>query len=461
MTEFSCPPASAPIAAIATPPGRGGIGIVRLSGSALSAFAQRLTGNPVAPQARAAMLANFRDAAGSVIDQGLLLYFPAPSSFTGEDVLELHGHGGTTVMNLLLARCLELGARLADPGEFTRRAFLNGKLDLAEAEAVADLIDAATAAAARSAIRSLSGEFSRVIHALVAELTDLRLLVEATLDFPEEEIDFLREADAFCRMTRLAERLEEVRARARSGKLLQTGLSVVLLGQPNVGKSSLLNRLSGDELAIVTAIPGTTRDTLKSTIQIRGVPLHIIDTAGLRETGDEVEQIGIARAWRAAEEADIALLLVDARSGVAPEDKIILERLPERLPRLIAHNKIDLLDTKTDAPAQRTNGKRESVVALSAKTGAGLESLEDTLLEMVGWQGSEETFIARERHLNALKRAADFLAQAQIELESASPALELFAENLRLAQNALSEITGAFTPDDLLGEIFSRFCIGK
>jgi len=452
-------PEPAAIAAIATPTGRGGVGIIRISGRNLAAYAVDLTGKEPAP--RRAVRADFNAGDGSPIDSGLAFYFPAPASFTGEDVLELHGHGGPVVMNLLLARCLELGAQLAEPGEFTRRAFLNGKLDLAQAEAVADLIDASTTAAAKSAVRSLTGEFSRAIHALVEELTDLRMLVEATLDFPEEEIDFLRQADAFNRIIRLDERLGEVRARARRGKLLQTGLSVVLIGQPNVGKSSLLNLLSGDDLAIVTAVPGTTRDALKSSIQIHGIPLHIIDTAGLRETGDEVEKIGIARTWKAISEADLALLLVDARAGLSPDDHAILEKLPERLPRVVVRNKIDLLGEAPEKHPQGIGGVEGVVVSLSAKTGQGLELLEATLLEIAGWQDAEDTFVARERHLRAIDTGAGHLALSRAELETPMPALELFAENLRLAQNALSQITGEFTPDDLLGEIFSRFCIGK
>ncbi|MDR1229034.1 MAG: tRNA uridine-5-carboxymethylaminomethyl(34) synthesis GTPase MnmE [Azoarcus sp.] len=456
---MSVPPASGPIAAIATPPGRGGVGIVRVSGGDLAAFAAALTGKTPAP--RRAVLADFKAADGSAIDNGLALHFPAPASFTGEDVLELHGHGGPVVMNILLARCLELGARLAAPGEFTRRAFLNGKLDLAQAEAVADLIDASTAAAAKSAMRSLSGEFSRAIRALVEELTGLRTLVEATLDFPEEEIDFLKQADAFGRVARLDERLARVRARAKQGQLFQAGLSVVLVGQPNVGKSSLLNRLAGDELAIVTPIPGTTRDALKSAIQIHGIPLHIIDTAGLRDTGDEIEKVGIARAWKAIQDADLALLLLDARAGLTDDDMAILARLPGKLPRLLVRNKIDLTAESPRRYAQSMADADIPAVSLSARTGQGMALLEAALLESIGWQDAEDIFIARARHLQAIETGAEHLAAARRELETASPALELFAENLRLAQNALSEITGEFTADDLLGVIFGRFCIGK
>ncbi|MDR2091801.1 MAG: tRNA uridine-5-carboxymethylaminomethyl(34) synthesis GTPase MnmE [Azoarcus sp.] len=456
---MSVPPASAPIAAIATPPGRGGVGIVRISGTGLAPLATALTGKTPAP--RHATLASFKAADGSAIDKGLLLHFPAPGSFTGEDVLELHGHGGPVVMNLLLARCLELGARLAEPGEFTRRAFLNGKLDLAQAEAVADLIDASTAAAAKSAMRSLQGGFSRAIHALVAELTDLRMLVEATLDFPEEEIDFLEQADAFGRVARLDEHLAQVRAKAKQGKLLQAGLSVVLIGQPNVGKSSLLNRLAGDDIAIVAPIPGTTRDALKSAIQIRGIPLHIVDTAGLRAPGDEIEKIGIARTWKAIQDADLALLLLDARAGLTDDDLTILGRLPGKLPRFIVRNKIDLSGESPRRYTQTVAGAETATLSLSAKTGQGMTLLETALLESAGWQDTEDTFTARARHLQAIETAAEHLSAARHELETASPALELFAENLRLAQNALSAITGEFTSDDLLGAIFGRFCIGK
>ena len=449
-------PAAPPtIAAIATAPGRGGVGVIRVSGTGLMAMAQALTGR--APQPRYATLADFLDADGLPIDSGLLLYFPGPASFTGEDVLELQGHGGPVVMNLLLRRCLELGARLAEPGEFTRRAFMNNKLDLAQAEAVADLIDASTQAAARSAVRSLQGEFSRAIHALVDELINLRMLVEATLDFPEEEIDFLQAADAFGRLNRLDAQLARVRDKAGQGKLLQAGLQVVLIGQPNVGKSSLLNRLAGDELAIVTDIAGTTRDALKSSIQIQGIPLHIIDTAGLRETEDAVEKIGIARTWQEIEKADLALLLLDARVGLTEADRAILARLPANLRRITLRNKIDLLG---EAPEKHPEGS-DIALSVSARSGAGMELLEQALLEVAGWHQAEDVFIARERHLQALEAGARHLAAARTQVETPRPALELFAEELRLAQNALAEITGEFTADDLLGVIFSRFCIGK
>jgi tRNA modification GTPase len=439
------------IAAIATAPGRGGIGVVRISGRALPALAQALSGKQ--PAARLATVADFCAADGSVIDSGLLLYFPAPHSFTGEDVLELQGHGGPLVMQLLLARCLELGARLAEPGEFTRRAYLNGKLDLAQAEAVIDLIDASTAAAARSAVRSLQGEFSREVHALVEQLTELRALVEATLDFPDEEIDFLQAADAFGRLDRLQQRLARVFDRARQGKLLQGGLHVVLAGQPNVGKSSLLNRLAGDELAIVTPVPGTTRDVVRGTLQIEGIPLHVIDTAGLRETDDEIEKIGIEHTWREIERADVVVLLVDARSGIGDAERAILAQLPAQLARITVYNKIDL----AERAAERHDDADGVAISLSAKFGEGIELLRRELLNVAGWQPAEDVFIARERHLRALTVAREHIGAAQAQL----PQLELFAEELRLAQQALCAITGEFSADDLLGEIFGRFCIGK
>ena len=447
------------IAAIATAPGRGGVGIIRVSGSNLLPFAFALTGKQ--PKARYATLANFKAADGSTVDSGILLFFPNPHSFTGEDVLELQGHGGPIVMQMLLARCLDLGARLAEPGEFSRRAFLNGKMDLAQAEAVADLIDAATASAARSAVRSLQGEFSRAIGELNEELINLRMLVEATLDFPEEDIDFLKAADAFGRLQRLQEKLAEIFDRAGQGKLLQSGLYVVLTGQPNVGKSSLLNRLAGDDLAIVTPIAGTTRDALRSTIQIEGIPLHIIDTAGLRETDDVVEKIGIERSWQEIERADVVLLLVDARDGIGDADREILGKLPARLQRITVYNKIDLAGRAPERHDEHDAHGDAIAISMSAKAGLGIELLRSELLRIAGWHHAEDVFIARERHLRALASAQEHIASARRVVASAFPALELFAEELRLAQHALGEITGEFTADDLLGFIFSRFCIGK
>lgn len=444
------------IAAIATAPGRGGIGVVRLSGPDLLSFARNLSGKT--PRPRQATLADFTSAEGNPIDRGLLLHFPAPYSFTGEDVIELHGHGGPVVLQMLLARCLDLGARLAEPGEFTRRAFLNGKLDLAQAEAVADLIDAATASAARSAMRSLQGEFSRAVHALVQELIDLRMLVEATLDFPEEYIDFLQAADAFARLEGVHEQLATVIDRAGQGRLLQSGLHVVLAGQPNVGKSSLLNRLAGDELAIVTAIAGTTRDTLKSAIQIAGIPLHIIDTAGLRDSEDEIERLGIERTWREIERADVVLLLVDARTGVTEADRAILARLPPGLRCITVANKIDLLAARAPERCETAGGV---ALYLSAKRDLGVDLLRQELLQVAGWHQTEDVFIARERHVRALAQANVHVEAARAMVQEPALPLELFAEELRLAQRALGEITGEFSADDLLGVIFSRFCLGK
>jgi len=447
------------IAAIATAPGRGGVGVIRVSGSNLLPFAFALSGKT--PKPRYATLADFKAADGSTVDSGILLFFPGPHSFTGEDVLELQGHGGPVVMQLLLARCLDLGARLAEPGEFSRRAFLNGKMDLAQAEAVADLIDAATASAARSAVRSLQGEFSRAIGTLNEELINLRMLVEATLDFPEEDIDFLQAADAFGRLDRLQAQLAATFDRAGQGKLLQSGLHVVLAGQPNVGKSSLLNRLAGDDLAIVTPIAGTTRDALRSTIQIEGIPLHIIDTAGLRQTDDLVEKIGIERSWQEIERADLVLLLVDARSGITDADREILDKLPERLQRITVYNKIDLAGRAAERHPEHDDHGDAVAISLSARDGAGIELLREELLRIAGWHQTEDVFIARERHLRALALAGEHLATAVAVVRGRCPALELFAEELRLTQQALGEITGEFTADDLLGVIFSRFCIGK
>ena len=440
------------IAAIATAAGRGGIGVVRVSGGCLLPFAQALCGR--LPSPRRAMLCHFMAEGGVAIDQGILLYFPAPHSFTGEDVLELQGHGGPVVLQMLLARCLELGARLAEPGEFSRRAFLNDKLDLVQAEAVADLIAATTEAAARSALRSLSGEFSREVRDLVARLTGLRMLVEATLDFPEEEVDILQDTDAAEMLAAFRDDLASLIERARAGQLLRSGLHVVLAGLPNVGKSSLLNRLAGEERAIVTEIAGTTRDALRETIQVAGIPLHIIDTAGLRETDDVVEKVGIERAWAEIGRADVVLQLVDARSGVTPADQAIAVRLPATVERIVVENKSDLAGQEA---ARYLIGNRVHL-RLSAKSGAGISLLHDELLRVAGWSGhGEDVVLARERHLEALTEAAEKSALAIRCLDR----IELCAEELRLAQLALARITGEFTADDLLGEIFSRFCIGK
>src|SRR5882724_5250300 len=440
------------IAAIGTAPGRGGIGIVRVSGKNLEQLASRLLGGVPAP--RLAVRAIFCDVAGEPIDDGIALFFPAPASYTGEDVLELQGHGGPVVLQMILRRCLELGARLAEPGEFTRRAFLNDKLDLAQAEGVADLIDAATEAAARCALRSLRGEFSEAIGNLEKRLVELRMLVEATLDFPEEEIDQVDREDARRRLEHLQEEVNRSLARGRQGSVLRSGLQVVLAGQPNVGKSSLLNRLAGEDLAIVTEIPGTTRDAVRQTIQLEGVPMNIIDTAGLRDTDDKVEAIGIARAWEAIAQADAMLLLVDAREGVTAADRAIAERLPLELARVTVFNKIDL----SGDPPGAEKDEQGFRVHVSAKSGAGIDALRQVLLELSGWQpGGGDIFMARERHLVALEHVTEALERAA----RSSVHTELFAEELRLAQRELDSITGEFTADDLLGEIFSRFCVGK
>ncbi|HEV8260529.1 MAG TPA: tRNA uridine-5-carboxymethylaminomethyl(34) synthesis GTPase MnmE [Burkholderiales bacterium] len=440
------------IAAVATAPGRAGIGIVRVSGPAVRAIIAGILGR--VPEPRAATLGGFRDAAGGTLDRGLALFFPAPHSYTGEDVLELHGHGGPAVLQLVLRRCLDLGARPAQPGEFTRRAFLNDKLDLAQAESVADLIDASSEAAARGAMRSLVGEFSARIDHLVNALIELRTLVEATLDFPDEEIDFLERGDAFKRLARLRARLGEVQRAAEQGRILREGARCVLIGQPNVGKSSLLNRLAGDEVAIVTEIPGTTRDPLQHELVIDGVPVHVIDTAGLRESVEPVEKIGIERAWREIGQADVALLVVDVTRGMADADRAILAKLPKKVNRIFVFNKIDL---SGESPSARELEDRVEI-RVSARSGAGLELLRAKILQGVGWRPAEEAqFMARERHLRALREADAALARATGQTK----AIELFAEELRLAQQSLSGITGQFSADDLLGEIFSRFCIGK
>jgi len=452
-----------PIVAVATAPGRGAVGIVRASGRDLRVLIDALCGGALAP--RHATYLPFQAADGSPIDQGLAIHFPAPHSYTGEDVLELQAHGGPVVLQLLLARCLEagrdIGLRIAEPGEFTERAFLNDKLDLAQAEAVADLIDASTEAAALSASRSLAGAFSTEIGGLRDRLVRLRMLVEATLDFPDEEIDFLQQADARGQIDDAVDALDGVLDHARQGALLREGIKVVLAGQPNVGKSSLLNALAGAELAIVTPIPGTTRDKVRETIQIEGVPLHVIDTAGLRDTHDEVERIGVARSWSEIEAADAVLFLHDLTRRGDPlheaQDAQIAERLrldaAGRHPRVLhVFNKADL------APAAAPSDG----LALSAQTGLGLDALRRELLQRAGWHAQPEgVFIARTRHVQALRRTREHLALAREHLVAASPAFELLAEELRLAHDALGEITGTFTSDDLLGEIFSRFCIGK
>jgi tRNA modification GTPase len=474
-----------PIVAIATAPGRGAVGIVRVSGKDIAPLINAICGRTLVP--RQATYLPFQDAMGQVIDQGLALYFPAPHSYTGEDVLELQAHGGPVVLQLLLARCLEAGAainpvtgqaglsqlRVAQPGEFTERAFLNDKIDLAQAEAIADLIDASTETAARSAARSMSGEFSVAVNTLLAQLIHLRMLVEATLDFPEEDIDFLQKADAQGQLLRLRSTLASVMQRATQGAILREGIKVVIAGQPNAGKSSLLNALAGAELAIVTPIAGTTRDKVSQLIQIEGVPLHVVDTAGLREALDEVEKIGVARAWAEIESADAVLFLhdltrqdvlgaVDAAQeaeNYTADDARIAEVLRQKLPKTTAI--IDVWN-KSDSASAAVLGQISGGVLISAKTGAGLPALRQQLLQVVGWQAAPEgVFMARERHVRALHSVQADLETAAAQLGAACPALDLLAEDLRQAQLHLSAITGAFTADDLLGEIFSSFCIGK
>lgn len=471
-----------PIVAIATAPGRGAVGIVRISGQHLAPVIAAICSRALSP--RQATYLPFRDAEGQVIDQGLAIYFPAPHSYTGEDVLELQAHGGPIVLQLLLARCLEAGSelnpatgqswlpelRVAQPGEFTERAFLNDKIDLAQAEGIADLIDASTETAARSAARSMSGEFSQAVNMLLEQLIHLRMLVEATLDFPEEDIDFLQQADAQGQLLRLQSTLASVMQRATQGAILREGIKVVIAGQPNVGKSSLLNALAGAELAIVTPIAGTTRDKVSQLIQIEGVPLHVVDTAGLREALDEVEKIGVKRAWTEIESADAVLFLHDLiRQGTADQtlDAIdyiaddarlasaLAKKLPKNTPIIDVWNKSDMASPEV---LHTVSGG----VLISAKTGAGLPALREQLLQVVGWQAAPEgVFMARERHLRALYSVQTQLVTAYDKLHSSRPALDLLAEDLRQAQLHLSAITGAFGADDLLGEIFSRFCIGK
>jgi tRNA modification GTPase len=462
-----------PILAIATAPGRAAVGMVRVSGKNLKPLVQALFGRQL-PE-REAMYLPFCDAAGIPIDRGLALYFAAPHSFTGEDVLELQGHGGPVVLQLLLARCLEAASqsdgsatgntvlpdlRLATAGEFSERAFLNDKIDLTQAEAIADLIDASTEAAARSAAQSLSGAFSKEVHALREALTRLRMLVEATLDFPEEEIDFLQKADAHGQLERIQSALQTVFTRASQGALLREGIQVVIAGQPNAGKSSLLNALAGAERAIVTPIAGTTRDRVQETIQIEGVPIHVIDTAGLRASVDAVEIIGIERAWEAIATADMVLFLHDLtrtdEAGYQAADADIRANLVHRLP-----SGAPVLDVWNKADAVSGTARADGLT-LSAKTGGGLDRLRQALLAAAGWQApAGGSFIARERHIQALRRVEAHCREAALHLASRAQALDLLAEELRLAQGALGDITGEFSSDDLLGVIFSQFCIGK
>ncbi len=445
------------IAAIATPPGNGGIGIIRISGKDLKSIAYTVTG--ILPKQRVAQLSQFYAENGNVIDQGITLYFPSPHSYTGEDVLELHGHGGSAVMNLLLSCCLNAGARLAQPGEFTLRAFLNNKLDLLQAEGVADIINATTEHAARCAIRSLQGKFSATIHSLVEAITSLRILIEATLDFPEEETEFLNVEKVETRLVTIQTELERVFTSSKQGNLLREGVNLVLIGEPNVGKSSLINQLAEEDIAIVTDIPGTTRDTIQRTIQISGIPFHITDTAGLRQTEDIIEKSGIARTYAALEKADIMLFISDINTDNTELDHLILDKLPTDIPRINVVNKIDLLP----APPRDLQAKRIPTIHLSAKTGKGIPNLHQKLLDVIGWHSSnndEGLFMARQRHMSALSDAKENIVNAK-KLVTNGYQLELIADELRAAQKNLSTITGEFTSDDLLGEIFSSFCIGK
>jgi len=443
------------IAAIATPPGRGGVGIIRVSGPKATQIAAAVLGDCPAP--RDARYLAFKDVNDSVLDQGIALFFQSPNSFTGEDVLELQGHGGPVVLDMLLSRVVELGARLAQPGEFSERAFLNDKLDLAQAEAIADLIDSSSVEAARSALRSLQGEFSQRIHGLVEAMIKLRIYVEAAIDFPEEEIDFLADSAITDQLSTIVDELNKILVEAQQGCLLREGMNVVIAGQPNAGKSSLLNKLAQRELAIVTDIAGTTRDTLRQEISIDGLPVHIIDTAGLRESTDTVEQIGIQRAWSEIEQADRILLLINDADGITAADQTIIDKLPHNIAVTVVRNKIDVGKQQAGV----NDGSLGKEILLSAKTGDGMEMLTQHLKECVGYQtAGEGSFMARRRHVDALQRALDLVLHGQQELEL-HQAGELLAEDLRLGQEALNEITGEFSSDDLLGKIFSSFCIGK
>ncbi len=454
-----------PIIAIATAPGKAGVGVIRISGTQLLPIAEALFHKTLAP--RQANLLTLRDAQGASIDQLIAIYFAAPASFTGEDVLELQCHGGPQLLELVMKRCLELGKDqglvIAEPGEFSLRAYLNNKIDLAQAEAIADLIDAQSEAAVRGAARSLQGAFSNDINSLIEEITQLRILVESTLDFPEEEIEFLENAHARERLSTVMQKLKALREGAKQGKILRDGIQLVLAGAPNVGKSSLLNRLAGEEVAIVTPIAGTTRDRVKESITINGVPMHIIDTAGLRETSDLVEAKGIERSWDAIRAADLVIFLRDpsAKETIDVAEALglktqILKALPPKCPVLEVGNKSDLLGSPT------SNKDEKQPLLISAKTGDGIEALKQKILELVGWGGSQEgAIIARRRHLDCLDRAATHLDKSQQFAADGNISLELFAEELRLAQDQLGQITGKLLPDDLLGKIFSQFCIGK
>jgi len=447
--------ASKTIAAISTAMGAGGIGVIRISGPLALEIGQKICGATLIP--RAANFHSFKDLNGSLIDQGLILFFSEPNSFTGEDIIELQCHGGTVVTQSILNLCLKMGAVLAEPGEFTKRAYLNNKIDLAQAESVADLINASTVEAAQSAANSLSGKFSLEINNLLKNLIELRMYVEACLDFPEEDIDFISEGNVKEKLQNLSETMIKIMQAASQGQLLRDGISLVLVGQPNVGKSSLLNQLSGEDRAIVTDIPGTTRDAITSDINLNGIPLNIIDTAGLRDTDDPIEKFGIEKTWLSLEKGHIALFLVEASKGITEYEKSILERLPEDIKRIWIFNKIDLIKGK----AKIEQLDNDQIVYMSAKTGEGLDLLKQVILNIIGFQenveGNQNRFIARKRHLEALENVYQSIQNAQLNIASA----EIVAEELTVAQKHLSSITGEFTSDDLLGEIFSKFCIGK
>nr|WP_168710977.1 tRNA uridine-5-carboxymethylaminomethyl(34) synthesis GTPase MnmE [Ningiella ruwaisensis] len=448
------------IVAQASAPGRASVGIVRVSGPKVKVVAEKILKQ--CPQPRVASYLPFYDKNGEVIDQGIALYFENPHSFTGEDVLELQGHGGQVVMEMLLEACLATNVvRLARPGEFSEQAFLNDKMDLTQAEAIADLIEASSRQAAKSALKSLQGAFSDAIRQLVEEVIHLRMYVEAAIDFPEEEIDFLSDGKVQHYLANIVDKLEQVKKQAKQGTLLRDGMQVVIVGRPNAGKSSLLNALSGKESAIVTDIAGTTRDVLKEHIHIDGMPLHIIDTAGLRDSTDKVEQIGIERAWQAIHQADRVLFLVDAQTTDADQVQDIwpefYEQLPQGIGLSVVRNKCDLTGEKTGIDESFSH----PVIRISAKSGDGLRPLKDHLKACMGFeQAGEDQIIARQRHINALANADTHIYQGKAQLES-QMAGELLAEELRIAQHYLNEITGEFTSDDLLGKIFSSFCIGK
>jgi tRNA modification GTPase len=442
------------IVAIATAPGRGAVGVIRVSGPGAPRVAEQLLGE--LPEPRKATLAQFSDAGGEALDQGLALYFPAPASFTGEHVLELQGHGGAVILDLLLSRVLELGCRMARAGEFSERAFLNGKMDIAQAEAVADLIDAGSAAGARAAVRSMQGAFSARVHALQAQITELRVFVEAAIDFPDEELDFLPTAALGARLHEIFDAFDAITAAARQGALLREGITVVIAGKPNAGKSSLLNRLAGEDVAIVTDVPGTTRDVLRRQIHIDGMPVNLVDTAGLRPTLDAIEAEGVRRATLEISRADRVLYLIDSAATAEPIEAS-LSQLPAGVPVTLVFNKIDV----TGQPPHRDESSQPPRLQLSARDGVGLELLREHLKVIAGFQPVDAgAFAARRRHLDALARAHASVQTAADVLQS-TRAFELFAEDLRLAQRALGEITGEFTSDHLLGEIFSSFCIGK